>query len=323
MEGKLYQEASIANYAEAMNHAFTHKAQEYLSAEKNVVPVIIEVPRGCPNKYEINKDTGMLDLDRVLHSSVYYPGDYGYVPNTLCGDGDPIDVVVLSAYPLVPGCLVFCRIIGVMHMTDNKGEDDKLIGVIDNDPRNKGVEDLSDTSQHVHRQIQNFFSIYKDLEGKNAWAEVSALEGRTAALKAIADSIDMYNEANPVSGEPKVYSKPPDYWHAPILPSKISKPSFEFANMSYPERVSVYIEVPAGYNNKYEFDHASGMLQLDRVLHSSVFYPLDYGFIPQTLCEDGDPLDILVMSTHPLPVGSMVDVRVIGVLDMEDEKGGD
>ncbi|MEE4247491.1 MAG: inorganic diphosphatase [Kangiellaceae bacterium] len=187
-----------------MGNAFKLKASEFLSAENNVVPVIIEVPRGCPNKYEMDKDTGMITLDRVLHSSVYYPGDYGYVPNTLCGDGDPIDVVVLSTHALVPGCLVFCRIIGVLNMTDNKGKDEKLIGVVDNDPRNKGIEDISDCSSHIGRMIQNFFSIYKDLEGKNAWSEVTSVEGREAALKCIVDSIELYQahkQAEPMEPE--------------------------------------------------------------------------------------------------------------------------
>jgi inorganic pyrophosphatase len=157
------------------------------------VPCIIEVPKACPNKYEIDKDTGLLKLDRVLHSSVYYPGDYGYVPNTLCGDGDAIDVVVLSNYALEIGVLVFVRVIGVMQMTDNKGEDAKLIGVIDNDPTNIGVEDLPDISQHVVRMITNFFSIYKGLEGKKAWAIVKECEGRDAALRELAASITMYN----------------------------------------------------------------------------------------------------------------------------------
>jgi len=114
MEGKQYVEATIARYAKAIDSAFSFKASTFLEENKAIVPVIIEVPKACPNKYEIEKSTGLLYLDRVLHSSVYYPGDYGYVPNTLCGDGDPIDVVVLSNYALEPACLVFVRIIGVM-----------------------------------------------------------------------------------------------------------------------------------------------------------------------------------------------------------------
>ena len=326
MDGeKQLQKNSIADYAYAMAHAFKFKAAEFLSAEKNVVPVIIEVPRRCPNKYEIDKETGLINLDRVLHSSIYYPGDYGYVPNTLCGDGDPIDVVVLTTYPLIPGALVYCRVIGVMQMVDQKGDDAKLIGVVDNDPRNKGVEDITDVSPHILHMIENFFATYKDLEGKEAWSKVEPCLGKDAALKELGDSIVMYNEsvANDTPDPRRSHLKAPDFWHASIEPSKQSWLPDGTPWTGFPERVSVYIEVPATTNNKYEFDHASGMLQLDRVLHSAVFYPLDYGFIPQTLCEDEDPLDILVLSSNSLPVGSMADVRVLGMMDMEDEKGGD
>ena len=326
MDGeKQIQKNSIADYTYAMAHAFKFKAAEFLNAEKNVVPVIIEVPRRCPNKYEIDKETGLINLDRVLHSSIYYPGDYGYVPNTLCGDGDPIDVVVLTTYPLIPGALVFCRVIGVMKMVDQKGDDSKLIGVVENDPRNKGVEDITDVSPHILQMIEHFFATYKDLEGKEAWSKVEPCLGRETALKELGESIIMYNES--VAGEvpdPRAGTlKPPDFWHASIQPSKSSWLPDGTPATGFPERVSVYIEVPATTNNKYEFDHVSGMLQLDRVLHSAVFYPLDYGFIPQTLCEDEDPLDILVLGSNALPVGSMVDVRVLGMMDMEDEKGGD
>ena len=153
---------------------------------------------------------------------------------------------------------------------------------MDNDPRNKGVEDITDVSPHILHMIENFFATYKDLEGKEAWSKVEPCLGKDAALKELGDSIVMYNEsvANDTPDPRRSHLKAPDFWHASIEPSKQSWLPDGTPWTGFPERVSVYIEVPATTNNKYEFDHASGMLQLDRVLHSAVFYPLDYGFIP-------------------------------------------
>mmetsp|Transcript_2366 Transcript_2366/g.5635 ORF Transcript_2366/g.5635 Transcript_2366/m.5635 type:complete len:622 (+) Transcript_2366:76-1941(+) len=320
MEDKQFLDPSIVRYAKAKLSAFELKCENFAGVAEYLVPVIIEVPKNCPNKYEINKETGFLELDRVLHSSVYYPGDYGYIPNTLCEDGDPIDVVVLSSYPLQPSVMVYCRVIGLMEMTDEKGGDNKIIAVVDKDPRNSQVHDLiTDLPAHSRNVITNFFSIYKNLEKK--WSSIRNVYGRTEAQAEVLRSIEMYQAKKKPSTEPHLNM--PDYWHADIRPISVNRRISGFSDVSFPEKVSAYIEVPKGYNNKYEFNHESGMVMLDRVLHSSTFYPLDYGFIPQTLCEDGDPLDILVLASYPLIVGCMVDVRILGILDMEDEKGGD
>jgi inorganic pyrophosphatase len=320
MEAKQFYHSTIAKYAKAKLTAFELSCEQFQGVSEYLVPVIIEVPKNCPNKYEINKETGFLELDRVLHSSVYYPGDYGYIPNTLCEDGDPIDVVVLSSFPLQPSVLVYCRVIGLMEMTDEKGGDNKIIAVIDKDPRNRTVHDLlTDLPVHARNVITNFFSIYKNLEAK--WSSIRNTYGRVEAQAEVLRSIQMYQASKKPSVG--VHLNMPDYWHASIHPSSRARHISGFADVEYPEKVSAFIEVPRGFNNKYEFNHATGMVTLDRVLHSATFYPLDYGFIPQTLCEDGDPLDICVLASYPLIVGCMADVRILGILDMEDEKGGD
>eukprot|EP00742_Colponemidia_sp_Colp-10_P004059 GILJ01004330.1.p1 GENE.GILJ01004330.1~~GILJ01004330.1.p1 ORF type:complete len:647 (+),score=118.97 GILJ01004330.1:2203-4143(+) len=321
-------ELSIAAFAESRDQNL-----DFETEGSGVVPVVIEVPRGSPNKYELHKDTGLLSLDRVLHSSVFYPGDYGYVPHTLCGDGDPIDVIVLSTYKLDPGVVVDVRVVGVMNMIDEKGEDKKLVGVVVKDPRNKKVVDIEDVPNHTKLEIQHFFQTYKELENTESnkkWAKVSGFQNREVAMNDLKQSRAAFlrareekkrARASSVSGtasdSPQLVRlgfedspSPPDYYHIPL------------GDMA-PEIVPVFIEVPKGYNNKYEFDHHTGYMKLDRVLHSAVFYPGDYGFVPQTLCGDGDPLDVIILTTFPLNPGSLVDVRVIGVLDMEDEKGQD
>lgn len=131
-----------------------------------IVEAIIEIPAGSQNKYEYDKEKGFLRLDRVLYSPVHYPTDYGYVAETLEEDGDPIDILVLVTNPTVPGCIIDARVIGVLAMADDKGVDNKLLGVPVRDPRFEGVGDLKDIPAHVLREIEHFFRTYKDLEGK-------------------------------------------------------------------------------------------------------------------------------------------------------------
>lgn len=158
-----------------------------------VVEAIIEIPAGSQNKYEFDKEKGVLRLDRVLYSPVHYPTDYGYVENTLEEDGDPIDVLVLVTNPTVPGCIVDTRVIGVLSMADDKGVDNKLLGVAAKDPRWAHVKDLSDVPPHRLREIEHFFKTYKDLEGKTTeikgWFGVDVAretleKARAAAAKA-------------------------------------------------------------------------------------------------------------------------------------------
>lgn len=132
-----------------------------------IVEALIEIPAGSQNKYEFDKEKGVLRLDRVLYSPVHYPTDYGYIPDTLEQDGDPIDILVMVTNPTIPGCIIDCRIVGVLAMTDDKGVDNKLLGVPLRDPRFNEVQDLADVPPHVLREIEHFFKTYKDLEGKS------------------------------------------------------------------------------------------------------------------------------------------------------------
>lgn len=132
-----------------------------------IVEALIEIPAGSQNKYEFDKDKGVLRLDRVLYSPVHYPTDYGYIPETLEDDGDPIDILVMITNPTVPGCIIDTRVVGVLSMQDDKGVDNKLLGVPLRDPRFVHVQDLTDVPPHVLREIEHFFQTYKDLEGKS------------------------------------------------------------------------------------------------------------------------------------------------------------
>ncbi|HEY3368120.1 MAG TPA: inorganic diphosphatase [Symbiobacteriaceae bacterium] len=131
-----------------------------------LVEAFIEIPAGSQNKYEFDKDLGILRLDRVLYSPVHYPTDYGYIPDTLEEDGDPIDILVLVTNATFPGCLIDTRVVGCLAMQDDKGVDNKLLGVPVKDPRFDQVRDLGAVPPHVLREIEHFFKTYKDLEGK-------------------------------------------------------------------------------------------------------------------------------------------------------------
>jgi len=132
---------------------------------------IVEIPRGSRNKYEFDPETGFIRLDRVLFSSVHYPGDYGFIPGTQAADGDPMDVLILVEEPTFPGCRVRVRPIGVLLMHDEHGGDEKILGVPVADPHFAEVTDLKDLPQHWLAEVQNFFERYKELEGKTVSAE--------------------------------------------------------------------------------------------------------------------------------------------------------
>ncbi|MFD7644971.1 inorganic diphosphatase [Kitasatospora sp. NPDC059795] len=126
--------------------------------------VLIEIPKGSRNKYEVDHESGRLRLDRMLFTSTRYPADYGYVEGTLADDGDPLDALVILDEPTFPGCLIKCRAIGMFHMTDEAGGDDKLLCVPATDPRWSHLQDLQDVSEFDRLEIQHFFEVYKDLE---------------------------------------------------------------------------------------------------------------------------------------------------------------
>jgi inorganic pyrophosphatase len=147
------------------------------------IEVIIEIPQGSRNKYEYDHETGVIRLDRVLHSSVHYPADYGFVPDTLSKDGDPLDVLVLTLDPTFPGCHVQARPIGVLRMIDDKGEDEKILAVPVADPRFDDIHDLPNLHGHWLREIENFFDTYKLLEEK--CTELLGWSGADVARKVI------------------------------------------------------------------------------------------------------------------------------------------
>ena len=130
------------------------------------VEVIVEIPRGSRNKYEYDDVRRLIRLDRVLYSSVHYPTDYGFMPNTIAPDGDHLDVLVLTEEPTFPGCMVPARVVGVLHMVDERGSDDKILAVPVGDPRFDNVHNITELSPHWLREIENFFETYKTLENK-------------------------------------------------------------------------------------------------------------------------------------------------------------
>jgi len=155
--------------------------------------VIIEIPKNSKNKYEIDKETGMIALDRVMHTAQDYPFDYGFVPQTLFDDGDALDVVVLTTYPLAPGILVRCRPVAIMGMIDSGEQDDKVIAVPVDDPRFDDVQDKADVNKHTLKEIEHFFSTYKKIQEKAV--AISGFNGKAEAMEAFDKSVEMYNNA--------------------------------------------------------------------------------------------------------------------------------
>lgn len=158
----------------------------------NEINVIVEIPKGSKNKYEIDKETGLIALDRALHTAQDYPFDYGFVPQTLWDDEDALDVVLLTTSPLFPGILVNARPIAIMHMTDSGEGDDKVIAVPVSDPRWTEVKDLNDINKHTLKEMEHFFTTYKKIQEKVV--EVSGFEGVNAAHQAVLKSIRLYKE---------------------------------------------------------------------------------------------------------------------------------
>lgn len=152
------------------------------------IDVIIEIPMGSRNKYEYDHQQHFIRLDRVLHSAVHYPADYGFVPETLSNDGDPLDVLVIVIDPTFPGCHIAARPIGVLRMVDDKGEDEKILAVPIGDPRFDDIHDLPDLHSHWLREIENFFATYKLLEEKDT--ELLGWDGAGAATRVIHEACE-------------------------------------------------------------------------------------------------------------------------------------
>ena len=147
--------------------------------------VFVEIARGSRNKYELDKETGLLKFDRLLYSAVHYPGDYGFFPRTLADDGDPLDALVIVTEPTFPGCLMVVRPVGAFVMEDEKGLDEKILCVPVQDPLHHEYRVLHDVPPHFLKEVEHFFSIYKDLEGKatstDGWRD---LDGAHAMVRA-------------------------------------------------------------------------------------------------------------------------------------------
>jgi inorganic pyrophosphatase len=152
---------------------------------------VIEIPTNERNKYELDKTLGIYRLDRVLHSAVHYPGDYGFLPRTLGEDGDPLDVLVLMTIPVFTGCLVDVRPVGLFHLVDRGVADEKVLAVPVGDPYSEGLSDLEDIPAHYLKEIEHFFQVYKDLEGTRT--ETRGFEGAGAARDAVVRAIELYD----------------------------------------------------------------------------------------------------------------------------------
>lgn len=156
--------------------------------------VIIEIPKFSKNKYEIDKGTGLIALDRVMHSAQDYPFDYGFVPQTLFDDGDALDVVVLTTYPLAPGILVKARPVAIMEMVDGGERDDKVVAVPVDDPRFNEVRDLTDLNKHFVKEMTHFFETYKKIQNKEV--KTGEWHGAEKAKEAFDKSCSLYQTNN-------------------------------------------------------------------------------------------------------------------------------
>lgn len=157
-----------------------------------VVNAIIEIPKGCRAKYELDKDSGLLKLDRVLYSSVYYPANYGFIPQSYCDDHDPLDILVLSQIECVPMCIIEAKVIGVMQMIDGGEADDKIIAVAANDMSVNHINDISELPPHFIAEMRHFFEEYKTLERKTV--QVEEFQNKDVAEKIILESFEGYRK---------------------------------------------------------------------------------------------------------------------------------
>lgn len=152
---------------------------------------IVECPKGSRVKYEVDKETGLIMFDRVLYSPMHYSTNYGFVPQTLWEDGDPLDVLILTEESLIPGCLIKCRAVGVLDMIDGGEGDAKVLAVPVKDPRFDNIKDISDVTPHLLKEIQHFFKVYKDLQNKEV--QVGEWRNRDSAIGDIKKSFELYD----------------------------------------------------------------------------------------------------------------------------------
>jgi inorganic pyrophosphatase len=157
----------------------------------DIVNGIVEIPKGSRAKYELDKESGLLMLDRVLYSSVYYPANYGFIPQSYCEDNDPLDILIISQIDVVPLCIVGARPIGVLRMLDGGEADDKILAVAAGDPSVNHIQDISELPGHFMSELKNFFEDYKKLEKKTV--KVEEFFGKEDAVKIILESFQLYN----------------------------------------------------------------------------------------------------------------------------------
>ena len=153
---------------------------------------VIEIPKGSKIKYELDKDTGLLKMDRILYTSTHYPANYGFIPRTFAEDGDPLDVLLLCSETLVPLSLVECYPIGVIAMSDNGAADEKIICIPVNDPTYNHYTDIEQLPKHIFNEMSHFFQVYKQLEGKDT--VIDEIQGAEKAIEIIQSCIDRYIE---------------------------------------------------------------------------------------------------------------------------------
>lgn len=158
----------------------------------HIVNAIIEIPKGCRAKYELDKESGLLKLDRVLYSSVYYPANYGFIPQSYCDDHDPLDILVLSQVECVPMCIIEAKVIGVMQMVDGGEADDKIIAVAANDMSVNYINDISELPPHFIDEMRHFFEEYKRLEKKSVIVE--EFQNKEKAEQIINQSFEDYRK---------------------------------------------------------------------------------------------------------------------------------
>jgi inorganic pyrophosphatase len=158
----------------------------------NIVNAIIEIPKKSRAKYELDKETGLLKMDRVLFSSMHYPCNYGFIPSTYCDDKDPLDILVISHERIHPFCLLEAKVIGALEMIDGGEKDDKIIAVAANDVTVNHINDIDDLAPHFVKELRQFFESYKELEGKEV--EIKELFDKKKAQAIVKESIELYNQ---------------------------------------------------------------------------------------------------------------------------------
>lgn len=186
----MHHEESARQYVPAMTHLWHDLSPG--KQQPNVVRAVIEIPGGSKNKYELDKESGLLKLDRVLFSAVHYPADYGFIPGTLGDDGDPLDILVLLTESSFPGCQMDVRPLGLLRLRDRGAQDEKILAVLVNDVLDTEYRRLSDVPRYLRKEIEQFFRTYKDLEGKQV--HVGGWRPRADAHRAIRKAIRRYDE---------------------------------------------------------------------------------------------------------------------------------